>query len=49
MPRDCLGCVVVGVRDSVGLHYDLDIEEMDDEACLQLAEFRSQRGFEKVG
>ena len=44
-----LGCVVVRVRDSIRLHYDLRIKEMDDEACLQLAEFRSLRGLEKVG
>ena len=48
-PVVSLGCVVVGVRDSVRLHYDLAIENMDDEASLQLAEFRSLRGFEKVG
>ena len=48
-PVVSLGCVVVGVRDSVQLHYDLDIEDIDDETCLQLAEFRSLRGFEKVG
>ena len=48
-PVVSLGCMVVGVRDSVRLHYDLDIEDIDDEACLQLAEFRSLRGFEKVG
>ena len=44
-----LGCVVVGVRDSVRLHYDVGIEDIDDEARLQLAEFRSLRGLEKVG
>ncbi len=44
-----VGCVVVKVRDSVRLHYDLGIEDMDDEARLQLAEFLSRRGFEKVG
>ncbi len=48
-PVVSLGCMVVGVRDSVQLHYDLDIENMDDETSLQLAEFRSLRGFEKVG
>ncbi len=48
-PVVSLGCVVVGMRDSVQLHYDLAIEKMDVEASLQLAEFRSLRGFEKVG
>ena len=43
-----LGCVVVGVRDSVRLHYDLGIKDMDDEARLQLTEFRSLRGLGKV-
>ena len=44
-----LGCEVVRVRDPIRLHYDLGIEDMDEEARLQLAEFRSLRGFEKVG
>ena len=44
-----VGCVVVKVRDSIRLHYDLGIEDMDDEARLQLAEFLSRRRFEKVG
>ena len=43
-----LSCVVEEARDSVGLHYDLSIEYMDDVARLQLAEFRSLRGLEKV-
>jgi hypothetical protein len=38
-----LGCVVIGVRDAGRLHYDLSIEEMDDEAHRQLAEFLSLR------
>ena len=44
-----LGCVVLGVRDSVLLHYDLGIKDMDDEARLQLAEFCSLRGIGEVG
>ena len=48
-PVVSLGCVVVGVRDSVQLHYDLRIEDMDDDARGQLAEFLSLRRSEREG
>ena len=32
-----LGCVVVGARDAGQLHYDLSIQDMDDDAHRQLA------------
>ncbi len=38
-----LGCVVVRVRDFSRLHYDLGIQDMDEEAYRQLAEFLSLR------
>jgi hypothetical protein len=44
-----LGCVVVGVRDSGQLHYDLGIQDIDDEAYRQLAEFLSLRRSEMEG
>jgi hypothetical protein len=44
-----LGCVVVGARDSGRLHYDLCIQDMDDEAYRQLAEFLSLRRSEMEG
>ena len=42
-----LGCVVEGERDSIQLHYELGIDKMCDDACRQLAEFLSQRRFER--
>jgi hypothetical protein len=44
-----LSCVVRRVRDPSELHYDLDIEDMDENARQQLAAYLSQPRAEEEG